>query len=184
MKYILVLNLFRFAFDLATTGAFQEILRGRYLAPKNSATLFSRVLITNKREDPRLCRYSCSTDQYTLEDDDCITGKEDASQDDDAEFRDEIEVENFFREVERDANRMNLPKGKPEGYFVTDMYYVPKNGFENLMTEAVDNSSKGITLGEIERLGISETNITLPIALMLLDKDVYPSLSKARKSCR
>eukprot|EP00536_Pseudo-nitzschia_multiseries_P014833 jgi/Psemu1/40269/gm1.40269_g len=39
-------------------------------------------------------------------------------------------------------------------------------------------------LSALERLGVTSTNLTLPIALMGLDPDRYPSLSNARKACR
>ena len=93
----------------------------------------------------------------------------------------------FFTEAERDANRRNFPKGKPEGYYVTGHYVVPESGFENLVSNSKDSNGDqkgGITQEEVDRLRISGTNITLPIALMLLDAEVFPSLSRARKSCR
>lgn len=37
---------------------------------------------------------------------------------------------------------------------------------------------------EVDRLQLTSTNVTLPVALMLLDSETYPSLSRARKSCR
>lgn len=131
-------------------------------------------------------RYSSSVGQHTEVDDRVAA-------DEDARFRDEDEIEKFFSEAERDADRMNYPKGKPEGYYVTNQYFVPQNGFENLVTTTNYNSEsdnnregrvKGITQEEVDRLGISGTNITLPIALMLLDGEAFPSLSRARKSCR
>ena len=43
----------------------------------------------------------------------------------------------------------------------------------------------GITQSQLDRLGIEDgRNLTLPIALMLLDPKEYPSFSKARKACR
>ena len=84
--------------------------------------------------------------------------------------------EDFFLEAERDANRNSYPKGKPDGYFVTKTYSV--STFENLDQET------GITQETIKRLGLCSENVTLPIALMLLDREEYPSLSRARKACR
>jgi len=124
---------------------------------------------------------------------------------------DEDNDEVFFREAERDANRMNYPKGKPNGFYVTKQYHIPIDGFENLVTvtastttattalndadtdtDDANNSNNaegshrilGITQEEVNRLDINKKNITLSVALMLLDKEAYPSLSRARKSCR
>eukprot|EP00536_Pseudo-nitzschia_multiseries_P006620 jgi/Psemu1/255525/estExt_Genewise1Plus.C_1440010 len=86
---------------------------------------------------------------------------------------------------------MNFPRGKPDSYYVTKHYSIPETGFDDLRISASANGyadnedrSRGVTQEEIDRLGISGTNITLPIALMLLDKEIYPSLSRARKACR
>ncbi len=132
--------------------------------------------------------YSSVQDDFELEE--MVDADQDPDEEEDANFRNHEEIERFFAEAERDANRRNFPKGKPEGYYVTDHYVVPESGFENLVsatTSSKSNSNQsngGITQKEVDRLGISGTNITLPIALMLLDEEAFPSLSRARKSCR
>ena len=92
--------------------------------------------------------------------------------------------EDFFDDAEMDANRINYPKGTPDGFYVTEKFTIPEGGFENLVTNTDGSEGVGITQEEVDRLGISGANITLPIALMLLDAEAYPSLSRARKSCR
>jgi hypothetical protein len=92
--------------------------------------------------------------------------------------------EEFFDQAEMDANRIDYPKGTPEGFYVTKQYTVPEGGFENLVTNTEGSEGAGVTQEMVNRLGISGTNITLPIALMLLDAEAYPSVSRARKSCR
>ena len=92
--------------------------------------------------------------------------------------------EDFFDEADRDADRINYPKGTPEGFYVTKQYSIPEEGFENLVTNTDGAEGVGITQEEVNRLGIDSQNITLPIALMLLDDEAYPSLSRARKACR
>jgi hypothetical protein len=37
---------------------------------------------------------------------------------------------------------------------------------------------------QIERLGLTSENITLPAAIMLMDPEAYPTFSKARKESR
>ena len=93
----------------------------------------------------------------------------------------------FFCEAERDANCIELPVGMPDDFYVTKQYSVPLEGFGSEKTDA-DCDREGIAFGimqqDVDRLGISRTNVTLPIALMLLDRTTYPSLSSARKACR
>jgi len=94
------------------------------------------------------------------------------------------ENDDFFSEAERDANRINYTKGTPDGFYVTKQFSIPPEGFQNIVTNADGTEGTGITQEEVDRLGICATNITIPIALMLLDGEAYPSLSRARKSCR
>jgi hypothetical protein len=195
----------------SATNAFRQSFRRRCLAHKSSylQTQTGRFFVTKSNHAairypcdltggrrlatyPRCYtkQYSSSIDQQDLEVDGRVAAEDDADEDEDATFRNEIEIEKFFSEAERDANRMNYPRGTPEGHYVTNQYSVPQTGFENLVTATADDGSKGegrakgITQEEIDRLGISATNITLPIALMILDGEMYPSLSRARKACR
>lgn len=94
------------------------------------------------------------------------------------------EVESFFDDAERDANFIQYPKGIPEGFYIIKHYSVSSHGFENLVTNVDGTEGFGVTQEEVDRLDISNSNVTLPIALMLLDSEEYPSLSRARKSCR
>ena len=204
------------------TNAFRQSLFRRQHTYRNSC-LHTRLFLTTHHATVQRCfattnsrrqtllsprhlhgwrtrRYSSSTtDQQDSEVDnnnrvDNNIADEAADEDEDATFHDKSEIDNFFDEAERDANRMNFPKGQPEGYYVTKQYSVPEKGFENLVTTNTGGSSSsnsssegqavGITQEEVDRLGISGTNITLPIALMLLDGEMYPSLSRARKACR
>lgn len=74
------------------------------------------------------------------------------------------------------------PKGTPEGFYIIKEYTVPSAGFSSLGDDV--SNAMGITREEISRLDICSTNLTLPVALMLLDSEEYPSLSRARKACR
>ena len=80
-------------------------------------------------------------------------------------------------------------RGTPDGFYVTEQYTVPFEGFSTLATGATtmknNKTTNGIiTTDVIERLQINEKNVTVPIALMLFDIETYPSLSRARKYCR
>ena len=71
----------------------------------------------------------------------------------------------------------NMP-GTSDGYFVTETYQIPEQGFDI-------NSILGIFKAQdVSRLKLAETNVTLPAALMLLDNDKYASQSRARKVIR
>ena len=92
--------------------------------------------------------------------------------------------ESFYNDAERDANRIQYPKGTPEGFYIVKEYTVPSQGFPTLVTNTDGNVGFGITQEEVDRLDIHGGNITLPLALILLDDEEFPSLSRARKSCR
>jgi 23S rRNA-/tRNA-specific pseudouridylate synthase len=41
-----------------------------------------------------------------------------------------------------------------------------------------------VAAGDVQRLNLTASNVTVPVALMLLDPATYPSMSRARKACR
>ena len=136
-------------------------------------------------------RFSSNLDQEPevfndVSDSDVIADSEDNEHFDytSTRHRKKSDDEEFFDESERDANRIDYPKGTPEGFYVTKQYIIPDEGFENLITNTDGSEGVGVTKEEVNRLGISGNNITLPIALMLLDGEAYQSMSRARKSCR
>ena len=49
----------------------------------------------------------------------------------------------------------------------------------SIARQVLENDEK-----QIERVGLKSNNMTLPIALMMIDREKYPSLSKARKALR
>jgi len=99
-------------------------------------------------------------------------------------YIDKSDEESFYNDAERDANRIQYPKGTPKGFYIVKEYTVPSQGFQTLVTNTDGNVGSGITQQEVDRLDIHGGNITLPLALILLDNEEYPSLSRARKSCR
>lgn len=93
----------------------------------------------------------------------------------------------------------DLPEGVPKGFYIVKQYmYLPND--ENSLrlwnttistTPDVVDSQSNLTIinfmneDHIHHLGLSDIhNITLPIALTILDPITYPSLSRARKACR
>jgi 23S rRNA-/tRNA-specific pseudouridylate synthase len=96
---------------------------------------------------------------------------------------------------EENTENITLQKGKPEGFYITNHYCVPNTGLDYTSilvnaTEARDTDSTdgyayyGITVDDVDRLNVQMMNVSLPIALMILDPDKYRSLSRARKDCR
>ena len=210
MKQVLSL-FFLFYILYVPANAFRQSFGRRRLAHRNSLVRTRRFSTTTQHDvtlrhcfaatssrrqtlSPRhrfgwTKRYSSSTDQQDSEIYRVISDTDVDEDIDDAICHEKSEIDNFFDEAERDANRMNFPKGNPEGYYVTKQYSIPQKGFENLVTANTDSNCSegragGITQEEVDRLGISGKNITLHIALMLLDAEVYPTVSRARKACR
>lgn len=71
----------------------------------------------------------------------------------------------------------HLPNGIPDSFRVVQQYPTPPLQFtwdDDALLNAAD----------VQRLDLSPHNVTLPVALMLLDKVEYPSFSRARKACR
>lgn len=68
--------------------------------------------------------------------------------------------------------------GIPKGFFIVDHDSTPSHGFDMEKVEEILGSR------EIDRLKLNAHNVTLPVALMLMDPETYPSLSRARKTCR
>lgn len=66
-----------------------------------------------------------------------------------------------------------------DGFEVVETYtFDPKpNALQELSKTSLDAS-------HIDRLSLTDSNVTLPIALMMVDPQTYPSLSRARKTCR
>lgn len=82
----------------------------------------------------------------------------------------------------------NVPQGKATveedvaDWVIIKEYTIPSNGIDVdcvLSTPGLADDRK-----TIERLQIQRNNLTIPVALMVLDPIRYPSLSKARKVCR
>ena len=67
------------------------------------------------------------------------------------------------------------PAGLIDGFYVVKQYQTP---------QTFDLSSPALVAIDGKRVSLSSTNVTLPVALMLIDPEEYPSLSRARKAIR
>jgi hypothetical protein len=71
-----------------------------------------------------------------------------------------------------------LPKGSNKGWFVVKQYKTNGKPFDFTYLASVLEPS------HFERLELSPNNVSLPAALMMMDPEEYPSVSRARKACR
>ena len=78
-----------------------------------------------------------------------------------ADFEEDDETDNFAR----------LPKGSNDGFYVVKTYTTPKDEFDLDMIRSIAED------GDLQRLELTPQNISVPIALMLLDPKDYPSVS-------
>lgn len=79
-------------------------------------------------------------------------------------------------EYQNEFDSTHFPPGIQDGFFVVQHYSVPSRmEFSNNLQ---------IPAEKVERLGLSPDNTTLPVALMMLDPEEYPSQSRARHACR
>jgi hypothetical protein len=72
-----------------------------------------------------------------------------------------------------------LIPGSNDGFYIVKTYKTDQSsGFDlqKLWTMVAPN--------EMDRLDLTARNITVPLALMLLDPEEYPTTSRARKACR
>ena len=79
-------------------------------------------------------------------------------------------------EEEENGSTTLLIPGLSDGFFITSHYATPFEPFN------FDDTI--FSVSDIDRLQLTPDNITLPAALLLMDPDEYPSLSRARKTCR
>ncbi|KAG7361696.1 RNA pseudouridylate synthase [Nitzschia inconspicua] len=71
----------------------------------------------------------------------------------------------------------SLVPGSNEGFYVVKTYQTDLNGFDWKTLQQLEEK-------DLERLEITTQNISVPLALMIVDPEEYPSKSKARKACR
>lgn len=79
--------------------------------------------------------------------------------------------------------------GTSDGLIISQLHHVPLAGF-NIEQHVSDGPQHDATIPhlftsqDVQRLEMTSTNLTLPIALMLLDPITYPTQSRARKAIR
>ena len=71
-----------------------------------------------------------------------------------------------------------LPKGSNDGFYVVKTYITDKMDFDLTKILSI------VEEDDFKRLELTPQNISVPVALMMLDTDDFPSRSRARKACR
>eukprot|EP00804_Cyclotella_cryptica_P001472 CCRYP_003701-RB/>CCRYP_003701-RB protein AED:0.02 eAED:0.02 QI:146/1/1/1/1/0.66/3/664/413 len=121
--------------------------------------------------------------------------KNDVSDDDDSYFSDEFDghctdkSSNDCIHVAVDQNPatsttedgtpiVSLPKGISKGYHIISHATIPASGF------SVDQLLDKLKEDEIQRLHVSPSNVTVPVAMILMFPREFGTLTKARKECR
>jgi hypothetical protein len=91
----------------------------------------------------------------------------------------EIDMEGEMDDLDMEEGfTINLPKGTLEGFYVVKTFKTSSEQFDmNQIRTVVDGD-------DIERLELTSQNISVPVALMMVDSNEYPSRSRARKACR
>jgi 23S rRNA pseudouridine1911/1915/1917 synthase len=126
------------------------------------------------------------------DDDDIMNDDNDdaASTDGDDDFVD-VDKEENVGENNNEGRTKHLPEGLPKGFYVVQQFtYYPKEKddwgrLDTTGTTWEDTIVQSMNTDHVYQLGLSNpNNITLPIALTILDPITYPSLSRARKACR
>ena len=65
-----------------------------------------------------------------------------------------------------------------------DPYVILENNTSSEELDSKENAADDKYLSALKRLNVTQLNTTLPIAIMSLDRERYPTLSNARKACR
>ena len=76
------------------------------------------------------------------------------------------------------ADAANLPKGSKEGFAVLQHFEFTGNRAQFSMVQEI------LPEKDIGRLGLRPENVTLPVALMMVDPQRFPTISRARKFIR
>jgi len=83
-----------------------------------------------------------------------------------------------FQEDENDNPLETMIPGSNPGFYVVSQMKTPDIEFD------VDRIKELVGDEDYDRLSLTAQNISVPVALMLLDSEEYPSRSRARKACR
>lgn len=116
--------------------------------------------------------------------------KNEASDDDESYFSDECDDnctdKSFNNRVHVATTTTNedggpvvsLPKGISKGYHIIAHSTIPASGFP------LDRLLDKLNVEEMQRLNVSPSNVTVPVAMIMMFPREFGTLTKARKECR
>jgi hypothetical protein len=173
------------AFALHQFGAFPRYIKPTPTFFTRAITLSGHNIYTNngihRFSQRKESRFLATTNDIENNAHGTITADDD--DDDDPDLSDTIAVDNDEDPEEiallNEQDFSKLPRGTNSGYFVIKQYKTSTSEpFDmNKMAQILDAS-------DIERLFLTPQDVSLPVALMMLDPEEYPSFSRARKACR
>lgn len=99
-----------------------------------------------------------------------FTGEEDAEDKGGKKYFDDEQDEILV------ANADSLPTGSSEGFAVVDYFEFTGENYQHVLDLLKPK--------DVQRLSLTPQNVTLPIALMMMDSVKFPTVSRARKFCR
>ena len=176
MLVALSLCLLIFAITTTTTHSFSfpTILSHRNNNIPNQKEKLSSFLTDNYTSDHTVFLYA--NNGYVA---DCLD--DDENDDDDLSFdecigMDEVDLECFKSPL----SSLSLPKGSMKDYRIIRQYKVPEFGFDLRLAAQTFPDIHRV----LQRVDMTELNVTLPVALMLSDSKQFPTLTKARKAIR
>lgn len=182
-------------------------LPNKYTSNKSSSALFSTSSSSS------LSSFSSSSDSMQDKMLPTNDNNEEETDDNEAKEDEEIfsnyittknKADTFHNQIEVENDSIEYPKGMPEGFYIIKHHNIPdRQTVDTMLQRATEDNNNlddkidhdeegsnssgksGVTKEALTRLGIlNGSNMTLPIALMLIDPVGYPSFSKARKACR
>jgi hypothetical protein len=125
--------------------------------------------------------------QEKEKDGETFSSKNDIREEEEEEEEEMLMVGDMDMTLPTNEDLATLTPGTSDGFFIVKHYKSSLLGdsFDWDMLQAMSSSSSSVLNDkDIERLGLTPRNMSLPVALMLLDPQEYPSQSKARKACR
>lgn len=87
------------------------------------------------------------------------------------------ELEQYIDDSEG-KDSIDLPKGATDGFYIVKIYKTVSDDFDFEKIRSL------VDVEDIDRLELTPQNISVHMALMMVDEQEFPSRSRARKACR
>lgn len=141
-----------------------------------TSTIIGSTCHFNKWGLRKHCQFFCKPSRRLFGNDRTSLNLSEASQQLD-EGSDLLNEHGNLEDETTDSPLSNFTPGSNPGFFVVKQYKTATGMFDL-------DRIKSLVDDDLERLELTPHNISVPVALMLLDQDEFPSKSRARKACR